>query len=574
MNISRTKSLVGMLTALSLIATAAVVRAQDQPGVFVHGLTQSGSSWDVVASQLAQEFRITPYKPTYPWRDRYSTQRVQLNQQLPAVLSGAFAIGHSNGGPLSREWNRSYNRNDRIATIGAPNAGAPLAASTYSGQIFFWGAGLASSINNAVGFYYQYDWSRYLPVFVNDALEAMFIWGVYLPDILAVMGYAAYPATSVAAPVLFDLSPTSTYFAGSSGLNSTANLNREAQAMHARVGIVGHNPSDYDLLPYTFFGRDSAAARRLIRWRQRAWSFSLAAYLYYANYWNPNDPESGWLRSHAWRWGVLAMQIQDMDAVWCTLIGTLRPGGVGEYVRIGLVDYYINCEDSDGIVPRASQQYPGGTRERPIAPAVHTLLQNDPRTLTRLRETLEIDFSVPFRTPGSVSRVIVTPSSVQLAPGQSTQLSAQTFDYYGTPLGVPIGAWTSTTPSVASVSPNGTVTAHGAGTTLVIASSSGYADTTIVAVSVPALTVGFNGPASVRPGMTCSWQAVVGGGNTPYTYSWFINGSPVGFDDSIYEGPYPSSSFTLGLEVRDAASTLGTATLNVSVSSSAPHCLL
>jgi hypothetical protein len=93
-------------------------------------------------------------------------------------------------------------------------------------------------------------------------------------------------------------------------------------------------------------------------------------------------------------------------------------------------------------------------------------------------------------------------------------------------------------------------------------------------VSTPSLNVWFNGPTSVRPMDSCVWYAAVGGGVAPYSYVWYINGSPSGSNNSFHDGAYPSSPFTLRVDVLDNASSFKSVTLNVDVSSGAPTCLL
>ena len=73
--------------------------------------------------------------------------------------------------------------------------------------------------------------------------------------------------------------------------------------------------------------------------------------------------------------------------------------------------------------------------------------------------------------PVPVATVSVSPLSAALETGQSMQLTATPRDYAGNALVNRVVAWTTSEPTVATVSPTGLVTALGAGTCVVEASS-------------------------------------------------------------------------------------------------------
>lgn len=84
--------------------------------------------------------------------------------------------------------------------------------------------------------------------------------------------------------------------------------------------------------------------------------------------------------------------------------------------------------------------------------------------------------------PGSPASVTLTPSNVQLAPGNTAQMTASAVDSLGQPTSTTF-TWNSLNPTVASVNSTGLVTANNAGTTSVIATSAnGRADTSTVVV--------------------------------------------------------------------------------------------
>ncbi|MBL0169943.1 MAG: Ig domain-containing protein [Gemmatimonadaceae bacterium] len=73
--------------------------------------------------------------------------------------------------------------------------------------------------------------------------------------------------------------------------------------------------------------------------------------------------------------------------------------------------------------------------------------------------------------PVPVATVSVSPSSATLESGESMQLGAKPRDYAGNALVDRVVTWTSSEPTVATVSPTGLVTALGAGTAVVEATS-------------------------------------------------------------------------------------------------------
>jgi len=88
-------------------------------------------------------------------------------------------------------------------------------------------------------------------------------------------------------------------------------------------------------------------------------------------------------------------------------------------------------------------------------------------------------------TPLPVARVVVTPGTSALITGETVRLSAATFAADDTPLAARTVEWRSGAPNVATVNADGTVTAFGPGTALVLATSEGITATATVTVRVP-----------------------------------------------------------------------------------------
>lgn len=121
----------------------------------------------------------------------------------------------------------------------------------------------------------------------------------------------------------------------------------------------------------------------------------------------------------------------------------------------------------------------------------------------------------PAKTPPSspVLTTINVSGSQALVVGQTAQATAATFDQNGKPMQASV-TWTTSKPSVATVSSNGTITAIGAGTATVAASASGVTGSLTVTVSNPtptaaaSVTVSLN-PGSILVGQTAQATAIV-----------------------------------------------------------------
>ncbi len=93
-----------------------------------------------------------------------------------------------------------------------------------------------------------------------------------------------------------------------------------------------------------------------------------------------------------------------------------------------------------------------------------------------------VTVSTPAAPPVPVATVSLSPSSVTIAPGQSTALAATTRAANGTTLAARVVTWSSSNPMAASVSNAGVVTGVATGTTTITASSEGRTTTAAVVV--------------------------------------------------------------------------------------------
>ncbi len=86
-------------------------------------------------------------------------------------------------------------------------------------------------------------------------------------------------------------------------------------------------------------------------------------------------------------------------------------------------------------------------------------------------------------TVGTVpAAVVVTPGYLNIGVGDTVTLNGNVLDITGTPILSSAVTWVSRAPSVARVSASGTVTGVAPGTVVVVASGSGFADSTLITV--------------------------------------------------------------------------------------------
>ncbi|MDE2047192.1 MAG: Ig-like domain-containing protein [Betaproteobacteria bacterium] len=119
--------------------------------------------------------------------------------------------------------------------------------------------------------------------------------------------------------------------------------------------------------------------------------------------------------------------------------------------------------------------------------------------------------------PATLAKIVLTPASVTVAPGTSTQLTAAVTDATGATITVPSLTWVSASPTIATVDATGKVSGVSAGSAQITASSSGVVSNAVsVTVSAPIVALALSPPnASVTVGGTAQFTATAkdGGGN-------------------------------------------------------------
>lgn len=323
-------SLVVATACLGLLASHAAL-AQDRPLVFVHGLNADGGTWQAAADRLRQHLAISPQRPSLSGSS-YEDQVNNLQSQLWWLPGNTVAVGHSNGGIVSRHWSTQHQL-DGVLTLSTPHKGAPVFAHVSDWIDFnLMAFDLIGGISAAFGSSYDDSWWVYtavqgvLSVATQGAQDAV----LQLAGLLGLHHWV---------PIFPQMIPGSSYL---SNLNSPGNLGREAGAIPARVGIVNVADNFY-----------RGGVFRAV-WPNRGDTISDVLYAsaavldYYATYlWTSANPQD-WHRAQ--RLSALAWWFWAHEDMWCRTISDPSPRA---YSSSGF------CAENDTLVPTWSQVYPG-----------------------------------------------------------------------------------------------------------------------------------------------------------------------------------------------------------------------
>jgi pimeloyl-ACP methyl ester carboxylesterase len=321
---------------VALLFGCATSWAQDRPAVFVHGLNGNVSTWSAAATRLRAELAISTYVPSVPWAQPFGTQAANLQSQLGALPASTIAIGHSNGGIVSRQWSTQHPLSG-VLTVGSPQQGAPLVNNVFSAlgfnQTLYAIAGSAFSV---FGGQPNEFWSVYLYVQVALQVAQGIGWDNFYK--IAGLGLASQY------PVLGQMATGSAFL---QQLNSSGNLGREASQIPARVGLV------YELHKYWMLG-------------------PLRLYdQYSADYWYPRMWAAIYTLENAgiylvsnYPWHTTALQIANTLFSTAGALRQVDPGWCWAVTN----DASCNTPH-DGVVPVWSQVYPGGTNYGVVGPS-------------------------------------------------------------------------------------------------------------------------------------------------------------------------------------------------------------
>ncbi|MEP6496061.1 MAG: Ig-like domain-containing protein [bacterium] len=141
--------------------------------------------------------------------------------------------------------------------------------------------------------------------------------------------------------------------------------------------------------------------------------------------------------------------------------------------------------------------------------------------VTNAPQSVPVTLTVAASTAPSIAAVRVSPTSATITVGATQQLTASGVDAQGNPVALGAVTWTSGSPSVASVSSGGLVTALSAGAAMITAAASGRSGTASVTVTQP--------PTGSAPSITTSqtsagFNLVFGAANPPPSTVSISNG--------------------------------------------------
>jgi PGAP1-like protein len=342
---STQRGILRLLSALALFSNLAAPVAAQTSVVFVHGLKSDGSTWGSTPGVVASQLYITPRQPSLSSFSFFSDQATQLQGLIGSQPANMIAIGHSNGGIVSRVANYAGNAQPMqgIVTVGTPHRGAPLASNTMDGATLEYLATWAAQITQPLFTYAQYILNDFCGI-VCGRIYA----GVYN---LAIAGgnalyEAGYLLNNVAGPVarettvLGQMEPYSAFI--NNELNTGANLAREAGALRVRSAIISQGYPGYTSL---FYGLTPGSEAHNTNWQHWVEAVYSGFYEYYYNYVDYNDLDMWDKRFNAWMWADGWYMLAYTDYHWCNLIGGW--------------DYNQWACFSDGIVPAYSQAWQG-----------------------------------------------------------------------------------------------------------------------------------------------------------------------------------------------------------------------
>lgn len=323
---SRVVSALGALLVVLMMAPAS---AQDRPVVFVHGINSDGSAWAAAAARLQAKLAIVADVPSLSSRALYETQASELQRAVGHRGGTTIAVGHSNGGVVSRQWSQQHPVSS-IVTVGTPHGGAPIVSNMYAV------AGFNGAMLNAFSdVYRRFAYGCCAWEWILSAYHGLWqtVASASLSSVGRIAGAVALHST---VPVTFEMLPGSGYL---NGLNGAANLQREASQIAGRVGIVSTAYHFYwgGVLRAAF--PDDGDTLYTLREMARIGLEVYGAYVY------ANAPAGDWGAFNiADAMLGVAGYLGAMDDHWCRAVSA-----------VGFTACWVN----DTIVPQWSQFYPG-----------------------------------------------------------------------------------------------------------------------------------------------------------------------------------------------------------------------
>jgi pimeloyl-ACP methyl ester carboxylesterase len=564
----------GITTVLAVCCALGAVPslpAQDITTAFHHGFGRSPESWTYAGEQMRQRLKLST---RYPGTPSLSTYQVQAGAVTSALGLGPIAsIGQSNGGIVAREWNRSGAQHSRILTVGSPHRGVPLADNVVNESIIadahFQLQFLLATLNTYGDLEAQSSTSS---GWVYALLRQVALYGNELLTIPAHVAIAKVGDSYASIPVMQQMAPSSAYHDASTGLNSPANLSREAASITHRGAVATRWRHPYFLPCHAATGNEADPS--CVDIMNYSWGLAVLLFDHYNYDYDPWDTGADYAKwVNAWRWAYIANQVRLVDVKWLFWIGA-EPTIYPVFTSDGLlVAYGWEGEMNDALVPVYSQSYPGSTvQDQVICCVAHSSQQHHPDAIDAMVQQL-LEMDVPIRQPNSVASVTTSPGNVALTTGGSGTLTAVARTVTGSVLsGIPF-TWQSSNSGVASVSATGVVTAQGAGQATITASADGYSGSTPVTVSPPPpLTVTLSGPTSLTACQQGTWSATANNPVSGVTITWFRDDVEIA-TGSTFEAAFDVGTYQLRVRAIDSRNEPANASITVTASppSEGPH---
>lgn len=330
-----------LLLVMAVVASSISAHAQ-RPVVWIHGIASDGGTWQGTPGLIAQHRYITNHVPSLSSFTLYQDQASEMLGIVGPMPNDMVAVGHSNGGIVSRMAARQHPMRG-VITIGTPHGGAPLATNGMDGRaadwIFFdWAAVITQPLVVYANYWILDDWCSWYCQPIYDFFAILY--GV-LQNTLHTIGYMVGSHLRQTT-VLGQMEPDSPF---RDVLNGGAALSAESANLQERWFIRSH--ADPGLISmFVGLTPDNAQAHTNKVWIAHA-GF-LAMYYYYSQFYGGGeDPDAYAKQANAWMWAHGASALYGTDQGWCNLIG----GWNGSYCA------------SDGIVPFWSAAWPGAPNE-------------------------------------------------------------------------------------------------------------------------------------------------------------------------------------------------------------------
>jgi len=489
-----------LAAACALTASAVSQNPASDNVVFLHGLLSNEHSWEQTANRLAQEYRLTPYRPYIEWWHHESEQAANLTQYLAPYPTGFAAVAKSNGAIVARTYLQNPGKVNRLVTVAGPNLGAPLADNVLTGRVFAFPYQVNVDLFDALAYYGTYETRipDLLSYFINALVTVGNVFS-YLGEILSSYGFVE-AAASAFSPVGQELSPASAVI---QNLNSATGLQHETTNAPIRAGVRAFFGYPRDILFYTMLN-GNAATFSDARWITAAVAIQLFQYYQYDL--DFDVPNYGYLHAGAYRWQLVFWDMVNIDPYWLDMIGVLHrdPSGALLY------------DESDGIVPEVNAVLPGTSNQCEAGPTSHQILNNNESVIQCIEQVFTLAFQIPLRTT-PVNSVVVSPSPAAVLNGGTAQLTATPYDVLGAVVPGKSATWSSSNTAVVTVNASGIVTGHSIGTATISATIDGYAGSTPVTVTQGA-SVSIGGPLTVFE--QYATLTATAAPSTPYYYVW------------------------------------------------------